>query len=330
MNIVILLSTYNGQKYIDELLQSILNQSFMNWTLVIRDDGSNDGTTNIIMRYCEQDARIQILSDNIGNVGVVKSFSILAEFALDHYYSEFVMFADQDDIWHSDKIDLTLSEMNRLVSECPDKTPLAVHTDLRVVQQSGEVISRSFMKLQGLRHENNDPVGVLLIQNYVTGCTLMVNRDLLKLALPIPSVVMMHDWWMALCAAVFGEIGFVNKPTIDYRQHEHNTIGAKSIFNTILTRLSMSKRERRAIEEHSWMSLIGQANELLNILDSRKAISHDKARLQLFAALPDVNQFYRIVIMSRMHIRRQNLILNIIFYVRLPFLRLKHTPSIRS
>lgn len=321
ITIAILLSTYNGQKYIEELLESIQHQTFKSWKLLIRDDGSTDKTVDIIKAFTNIDLRIHIITDTKGNVGVVRSFSLLAEFALEQLHADYVMYSDQDDIWHSDKIDVTLSKMFQLDLHYPDNTPIAVHTDLRVVNQIGDEVYPSFMELQRLRNEDKDPLGVLLIQNYVTGCTLMVNRALLKLALPFPTNVMMHDWWIALCASIFGQIGFVNKATIDYRQHDNNTIGAKSLKNTILNRLRMSHSERTAIEKESWVSLMAQANELIDIIDKIGLVSNDKSRLELFTNIPNINPISRINTLLHLHIRRQNPFLNIILYLRLPFLR---------
>lgn len=321
ISIFILLSTYNGEKYINELLESIINQSFSGWNLLIRDDGSSDKTIEIIKLYAESDSRIQIIDDDRGNVGVVRSFSLLAEFAYTQKGSDYVMFSDQDDVWHPDKVEVTLEQMIYIKSQYSDNFPIAIHTDLRVVDNIGNEISSSFMKLQRISNEMNDPLRVLLIQNYVTGCTLMLNRPLMKLALPFPTTVMMHDWWVALCASTFGKIGFVNKSTIDYRQHENNTVGAKSLVNTILLRFRMSKRERKSIEKESWSTLISQARELINIIDKNRLECKEKSRLLLFTQIPTINPIYRIYLLLSLHIRRQNPILNIILYLRLPFLR---------
>ncbi len=85
------------------------------------------------------------------------------------------------------------------------------------------------MQYQGIRPKVDDPLKVLLVQNFMTGCTMLVNRRLLDIALPIPKEALMHDWWLALCAAVFGHIGFIDKPLVKYRQHGGNEVGAKHI-----------------------------------------------------------------------------------------------------
>jgi len=105
--------------------------------------------------------------------------------------------------------------------------PLLVHSDLQVVDAGLKPISSSFMQYQRIAHED-DGLRTLLLSNFVTGCTCLLNRQLAELALPIPREAIVHDWWLALCAASAGHIGYIAEPLVKYRQHGANVIGAKS------------------------------------------------------------------------------------------------------
>ena len=129
----------------------------------------------------------------------------------------------------SEKIALTLEKMRELESACGADTPLLVHTDLKVVDSRLNELSGSLLYIQDLSAKR-DALHQLIVQNIVTGCTMMVNQALLARFVPIPEAqnCIMHDWWLAILAAAFGKIGFVETPTILYRQHGSNQVGAKN------------------------------------------------------------------------------------------------------
>jgi glycosyltransferase involved in cell wall biosynthesis len=217
--ILILLSTYNGEKYLIQQLNSLYNQTYRNLKIIARDDNSLDGTLNILKSY-----NIEIIPSN-KNIGAKKSFSILLEYALNNTDSEYFMFCDQDDIWNNNKIEKTLNKIQEL--ECLyKKIPLLIHTDLEIVNKKLDTINKSMWDYEYI-NPNNNKLNNLLLQNTATGCTMMINRQLANLSLPIPDNCIMHDWWIALVASKFGKIGFISEPTIKYRQHEDNDTGAK-------------------------------------------------------------------------------------------------------
>lgn len=222
-SIEILVATYNGERYLAQFLDSLLAQS-LPAKILIRDDLSNDQTQVIIDTYiCANPDRIRQLPHDGGSKGASSNFSRLLSAAT----ADYVLLADQDDVWDSDKIATTLAEMHRVEKLAGKTTPVLVHTDLRVVDQDLNLLSSSFFKFQGLDRKR---LGLrdLLGQNVVTGCTAMLNRALYRLASPIPKDAVMHDWWIALIAAGFGRIGIVERTTLSYRQHDHNTLGAQS------------------------------------------------------------------------------------------------------
>lgn len=219
----ILLSTFQSEKYLEEQIDSILNQRFSNWKLIVRDDGSSDKTISIIEHYIQlHPERIHFLLEKKNNIGVIKSFETL----LKKSQSNYIMFCDHDDVWLPNKIDITLQEMNELEKEYPN-LPLLVHTDLTVVDELKNELYASYWNLSKINPYLLSKFNYLGICNSVTGCTMMINKKAKEICLPFPDSVRMHDSWMALCVAKKGKIGFVNDSTILYRQHQTNQIGAK-------------------------------------------------------------------------------------------------------
>ena len=233
MKIYILLSTYNGEKYLKAQLDSLFSQSYKNFKLIARDDGSSDKTLEILKSY-----DIELLPSN-ENLGVKGNFETLLKYAFGNSDAQYFMFCDQDDVWNQDKVKLTLQKMYEM-EKLYKNTPILVHTDLEVVDENLHTINPSFMKLQNL-HEKKNRLNNLLIQNTITGCTAMINRDLAKLCLPMSSNAIVHDWWVGLVASYFGKIGYLQQSTIKYRQHTSNTIGAKG-FDIGFVLKSISKK----------------------------------------------------------------------------------------
>lgn len=217
----VLLATYNGARYLNDQLDSILAQSCPAWRLTIRDDGSTDNTVQIIKDYIGKfPGKIRLIDEDSKRLGARGNFLKL----LDVSEADYVMFSDQDDRWLPDKIRLTL----RAMLECEARhegAPVLVHTDLYVADMGLNVISKSFWGYQGI-----DPLkkslNNLLIFNNVTGCTVMINSALRRLATPMPQEALFHDVWLALVASAFGHIENVGVPTVLYRQHGENVIGA--------------------------------------------------------------------------------------------------------
>ncbi len=219
--VTILLSTYNGEKNLKEQLDSLRNQTYKNIKIVARDDSSTDNSLGVLKAY---DIEVMPQDENLGPSG---SFAALLEYALKSDSSYF-MFCDQDDVWEEEKIEKTLIKMRELESKFGD-IPLLVHTDLEVVDEDLETLDKSFWHFEHI-NPNVNAFSRLLIQNTITGCTVMINRKLAELAMPISSNAIMHDWWLGLVASQFGKIDYMDKALIKYRQHGGNSIGAKG-FN---------------------------------------------------------------------------------------------------
>jgi len=243
--IAILLAAYNGEKYLEEQLQSLLDQSYTHFHLFIRDDGSTDGTLSILDRFAKRYPEKMTLLPSGESLGAKGNFSALMAYVSAHRY---VMFCDQDDVWMGNKIALTFAKMKELEDEHGKMTPLLVHTDLKVADAELQVIDPSFWHYSRLSPGRSHYFNRLVVQNVVTGCTMMLNNPLLKLSLPMPSEAIMHDWWIALSASAFGKIGIVKTPTIYYRQHSKNTLGAQNFHSLRTIRKGISQLLREKIE----------------------------------------------------------------------------------
>lgn len=224
----ILLSTFNGARYIDEQLESIRAQTVGHWTLLARDDGSVDDTSARLRAFRRLDERLVLCDEARENLGVTASYSRLVQHGKAMGF-DYLMFCDQDDVWHEDKIERTLGHMQMMESR-RGQAPMLVHTDLEVVGEQAQTLHPSMWHFAGIDPKLND-LERLLVQNTVTGCTAMVNRALLNRLGPIPPEAMLHDWWIALVAALLGEICPLPVSTIKYRQHGGNVAGTQGAKN---------------------------------------------------------------------------------------------------
>ena len=230
--LAILLSTFNGEAFLCEQLDSILRQSFEDFIIVARDDGSEDSTPGILARYAAaHTGRFFILPDEGANLGAKASFAALMQYVLE-YKSElglaraYMMFADQDDIWVAHKIEIEFNSLLRLEQGEACRIPALVHSDLEVIDREGKRLAASYIAYQGLQILRDSLVNQVQ-SNLVTGCTAVINEELAIKVLPIPAQAIMHDWWMAIAAAAYGRRLFIDQPLVRYRQHGANAIGAQ-------------------------------------------------------------------------------------------------------
>lgn len=224
MTVEILLATCEGERYVEELILSILNQTHQDILLHIRDDGSLDHTPQIIANLAVNNPEKIIVHPGEKKLGSSENFSYL----LGKVKHNHIMFADQDDVWLPNKIELALAKMDELEKASGPDVPLLIHTNLYVVDKELNPISSSFWKYSHLIPSTASMFNRLIVQNVITGCAVMMNRKLVDLAYPIPSEALQHDWWVALVASAFGHIAYLNQATVLYRQHAGNFLGAKS------------------------------------------------------------------------------------------------------
>lgn len=278
----ILLATYNGEYYLREQLDSILNQDYKDWIIRACDDASTDNTYEILMEYKEKFPDKFIIEKRETGFGSAKlNFAHLIKESV----CDYVMCCDQDDVWLLNKISLTLRAMKENEKA---GLPILVHTDLKVVDAKLGVISESFFMHSN--YNKNPGYKDLLIQNHVTGCTMMMNRALINLLNLQKNYedILMHDWLAAIVAAGLGKVIFVDYPTMLYRQHEVNSVGAKKYGFALL----ISKLKNNSIRK-SLVDTTKQAGRIANTYES--VLSQEKHQLaHEYSQIFGRNKVYRI------------------------------------
>jgi hypothetical protein len=223
-SIDVVLPTYNGAAYLEAQLASIQAQTLRPSRVLLRDDGSSDGTADLIAQLQQRyGAWLQVLPPD-GNLGCTANVNRLLEASSAPY----VALADQDDLWLPQKLEQALALMQQLEGLHGADTPLLVHSDLELVDGQAQPLGSRYLQRQRLDPQRTDPVD-LALTNVVTGCTALLNRALLQKALPIPAEALMHDWWLALVASAFGKIALAEQPGVLYRQHGGNVLGAQGL-----------------------------------------------------------------------------------------------------
>lgn len=283
----ILMAVYNGEKYIKTQINSIINQTVSNWRLVILDDCSTDSTLKILNYYKEKyPEKIEVHVNEKNSGGARENFFKLIKFRKYNY----VMFCDHDDVWKKDKIENTYRCMLELEQKVASpQEPLLVHTDLSVVDENLKIIDESMIKAQKLNVDDNR-LCKLLAQGNVTGCTVMANANLINMMGDFSREIIMHDWWASLIASAFGKIAFLNKPTIYYRQHQNNQVGAKKVgsLKYILKKLSNLKGVKKSIND-TYLQAELFYKTYKEILGFRQV-----KLVEIYSNLPNYNKFKRI------------------------------------
>jgi glycosyltransferase involved in cell wall biosynthesis len=215
--LVILLSIYNGEKYLEEFLESLCRQSYRDFHVLVRDDGSSDESRAIVNGF-RRTLSISILNDS-ENLGPAKSFMRLLEAAGSGY--DIYMFADQDDWWYPDKVSRCVEFFR---GGFGNPMPILYFTSLELVDDS--LKNAGFSRTVRVFDKANS-----LVENVVTGCTMGINSAARNRVLQaLPESYSMHDWWINLVVSFFGEVHFDDRPSIKYRQHASNSIGAATTF----------------------------------------------------------------------------------------------------
>jgi glycosyltransferase involved in cell wall biosynthesis len=255
------MTAYNGEKYIGEQIDSILSSSYQDFELFICDDGSTDRTMSILQTYEKQNPDKLHIVQNTQNLGVTLNFLT----ALSGTTMDYVMFCDQDDVWKPNKIAITLKRMRHMEAQIGKNVPLAVFTDANIVDQNLNIINNSFFSSNHLNPRKTD-LPHILMENKLIGCTVMMNAALRKVlqSSSLPAKAKYHDWWIALIAASFGKIGYLNECTLLYRQHESNVVGGADFYTYVKRRLSAFNDQKEAIR-----ILIRQAEEFLALYGDR-------------------------------------------------------------
>ena len=235
-HVAILLSTYNGEAFLPELLASVIAQTHTDWTLLVRDDGSTDQTTNIVDTYASDEPRIRRVDDDAGQLGPAGSFMAL----LSHVkQADAFAFCDQDDVWYPQKLAWSLTALDEL-----DHPLAAVATDAHIADTDLVVTNPSALAAHGV--DTTVDLGRLFINNVAIGATMVGTPELARRATELAQQFepRMHDWWCALVAAHGGRLGVLPKPTMKWRRHSQTVSGG--------TPPTVADRKARRLDSLRW------------------------------------------------------------------------------
>ena len=244
--VVVLMSTYNGVEYIDDQLRSIFNQENVQVTLLVRDDGSSDGTTAVIKDYISKGNPISIIEGE--NVGFSRSFTLLLEEAVRRYSdAAWFAFSDQDDYWHSDKLSRALNYIRSQASVTDLKKAVAYASNTTLVDRDLKEMRLCWNPLK----VSLSP-GRSLVQNFATGCTMVFNRAAAELYVRlVPEKIMAHDFFMYQICTFLGSFVWDPESRISYRQHGNNQIGRLTFLQRMKRRFSRTTYLERVLENQN-------------------------------------------------------------------------------
>lgn len=289
----VLLSTYNGEQYISEQLESVLRQSYPYTSILVRDDGSSDHTVGLIKEYAATHPdRIQLIVGT--NIGVIPSFFELLKHADPH--ADYYCFCDQDDVWLEGKVERAVNILNVQSEHHPamvfTPTELADH-DLKPLGSwpKAPVKPPSFYNA--------------LVQNIAVGATITINKEtrdrFIRGSEINSSNIIMHDWWIYILVSAFGYVLYDQQPSMLYRQHANNVVGgSNSLFDKI-------KRKYRSYLKHKGKHLLViQAKEFYMIYGPLLG-NDQKQQLELFIT-PRTKIRERIHFLQKSRLYRQSML----------------------
>lgn len=264
MNIVILMTTYNGEEYVEEQLKSLFNQTINNFKVIISDDDSSDRTLEIITKLKKIYHHQIEIRINKPRKGHCYNFLSL----LNGCDADYIFFCDQDDIWEKDKIESTLKEMKKY-EKIEKEKPIVLHTDQTIINYKGEIISDSSTKYfkKIINFSNLDEIA---FRGGIHGCTMLLNKQMIELLKKIKiwecKNLIYHDWSIAIIAYDKGKLYYKNDKTMKYRVHNQNASLEKK--QGLLLQLKKVKENNRKIYK--------QYDSILNLLNKDKKIEIEK------------------------------------------------------
>lgn len=302
----VLLATYNGATYLEEQIRSILGQTGVRVSILARDDGSYDETLHLLHQFQRQvPDRFTVLDNKGERCGAKGNFIRLLEASS----AKYVALSDQDDVWLPEKLSLEVRALQEAEQSHPG-SPVLVFTDLIVVRQDLSVMQASFWHMQKIPAGRTGDFGRLLVQNTFTGCTGLMNRELVDLCSPMPDLVFMHDWWILLIAACYGKLVPLPVQTVLYRQHGGNVVGAPEKKNA--PRYGLIPKFRQHSERRRlWEVTLRNAQALLQRFG--ESLPDDKRRVLEGCLQCEYNAspLIRAVTMIRFHLFYSRLRLNL-------------------
>ena len=286
MKVIVLMATYEGERYICQQMDSILGQTLKELKLMVSDDGSKDKTREILKEYRNQYPDRIVLKHPVQegdhqNKEQVSGAAMNFFWLLAQASGDYILFSDQDDVWKREKAEKLLKHMKKLEKRLGKDYPILVHSDMEVTDEDLNMTAPSFFDYQHCNPKRTSFAEVL-VENPVTGGGAMINKALADLLLKVPEACCMHDWWMALTASCFGTISCIREPLYQYRQHENNVLGAKATGS--LEDIKQRARRQAQVEEN-YRKMFAQAAAFGKMYHEQMS-TEQKNILRSFLALP--------------------------------------------
>ncbi|MFW0714257.1 glycosyltransferase family 2 protein [Pedobacter sp. N23S346] len=311
--LTILMATYNGAEYLERQLNSILNQYYRSWELVIRDDQSTDKTLQIIQSYVEKDHRIKLITCGTAHGSACRNFSELFGWAYDQNKS-YILFADQDDIWLPQKLERSLAGMLQHEKRYPADYPLLCYSNLRFIDGQDQHIEARLPLPSELKLE------VLMNENYAWGCTMILNRAAIQKIKHIPVDAVNHDYYVALVVSAFGKNILINEELILYRQHQKNVSGN-------VDKMTFRSRFNRYFKDTEYMlkPLIDNYRLVQSFFDRYQGELHDQQKTMISDFLQQYQKSFPALFLAmwKHHIFKIGLGKNVVYFYTLYLLRKK-------
>lgn len=297
----VLLSTFNGEEYLEEQLKSLLSQTYEKLNVLVRDDGSSDETKSILYLYKKKyPTKIKIIEDEKGNLGPKHSFEIL----MIKSKSKFIAFCDQDDIWIPEKIENAINALNSI-----DHTEIKLYcSDVSIVDENLNILNKSFFQKNFFFDKKNiSKVNKIAFRNFAIGATVVITKNLKEVSLPISSDALMHDWWILIYAVHYGDIYVDKNVNMLYRQHKNNVIGSPD--NKMILDFQYIKKQLERSHNNTQACIL----QAKSFYDQNK--SNSSIDLSLFKLLADISKkslFFRLKFYFVQKLFKPNLFLSLI------------------
>jgi glycosyltransferase involved in cell wall biosynthesis len=273
----ILLATFNGGKFIENQLLSIISQTHKDWRLIIHDDGSSDDTLLILKKYQKIDSRIFIVDDDIICRSASKNFLHLLSYSA----SAHIIFCDQDDIWLESKLQILFDSIKTIDG------PAAVYCN--AFGYNGVGITKAKVSL----FERDSLENSLFLNSGIQGCSLMFNKALLDMLLDFPSFIVMHDHYITMGAVSFAKLKYVDLSLMLYRQHDGNVTG--NIALSLSDRIhNFFNRDNAILDRKHY-----EANKSFYIKFEDKFTAHQKEIFQVYLQFPQMNFVKKIYVLLK-------------------------------
>lgn len=275
----ILLATFNNEKFIGELIESLLCQEDDDFVLIARDDGSSDRTLEILQDYRPRfHGRMWLVEDGPPTGSAMGNYSILMRAS----HGDHILFCDADDVWKPGKVRTLRRLLTDTEADSKPSTPVYVFSDVTAVDVRLQVVSESYWSYKKIDPSICTVLPRALICPPMLGCASAVNRVLVNMAAPVPPTVTGHDWWALLIACALGKVAFTHERTMFYRIHGANSSSPQEVNLGAYAREQRKiARVRRGIRRRA-----EQAGALLDSFGDEMPASM-RANVARFARLPE-------------------------------------------